>query len=193
MTLHPVLVPVPDEFPLRSPQRVAQQRRAARHALEVCAGLCGAGPGDWPCTPDGVPLPKSGWHWSLSHKRRWAAAVIAEQPVGIDIEEVLPRDERLYEAVGDAAEWAILGSRSMDAFYRLWTAKEAVLKACGVGLAGLDRCRIVDVPSAREVVVVLAARHWTVTHIEHDGHVASVTSAAAPVRWHPVNSVPPAP
>ena len=59
----------------------------------------------------------------------------------MDVEERTPRrnlndDIRLLFAPGERAELeAADGDRRTDLFYRLWTLKEAVLKAAGLGLA----------------------------------------------------------
>lgn len=88
---------------------------------------------DWPPTGITGNLSRSGDHWLL--------AVTRGRPVGADIE--VPRDIDTGElAPGGltAAEQQYLSAQPADgrlrAFYRCWTRKEAVLKACGVGLAG---------------------------------------------------------
>ena len=84
------------------------------------------------------------FHWSLSHTKRWAAAIIADGPVGIDIERITPRRLTTMEAIADKAEWHIVGNRTWPNFFRIWTAKEATLKANGVGIGHLIDCRVVD-------------------------------------------------
>ena len=91
MTLHAVLVPVPLDARARTPEQVQAQRDAARRALAHCAELCHAPIGGWQKDADNVPVPNEGFYWSVSHKREWAAAVIADRPVGIDIEKIAPR------------------------------------------------------------------------------------------------------
>ncbi|MFP4583433.1 MAG: 4'-phosphopantetheinyl transferase family protein, partial [Thermodesulfobacteriota bacterium] len=76
----------------------------------------------------GVPLPVQDWHWSLSHKTEFAAGVTAPFPVGVDLELPGPRHPGLFDKVGTEAEWKCLGGRDWPRFFRLWTAKEAVLK-----------------------------------------------------------------
>jgi 4'-phosphopantetheinyl transferase len=87
----------------------------------------------------------AGWHISLSHATGLAAAMVATAPCGVDIE--LPRRAditavaRRYFAVAEQAWLATLPEAARpDAFFRLWTLKEAAAKAMGAGLAGhLDR------------------------------------------------------
>jgi len=87
---------------------------------------------DWPPTDITCNLSGSGDHWLL--------AVTRGRPVGADIE--VPRDVdtgQLALICLTAAEQQYLSTRRederLDVFYRCWTRKEAVLKACGVGLS----------------------------------------------------------
>jgi len=137
-------------------------------------------------SPEGVPLPLQGYHWSIAHKRRWAAAVIADHPVGIDIEHVTPRRHNLFDAVGGEDEWRLLGDRSWHSFFRLFTAKEATLKANGVGIGYLSACRVVKVADARHVATEFQGRTWRIEHFEHDNHIAAVTYGEEEVAWHVV-------
>lgn len=87
----------------------------------------------------------SGLAVSLTYtQRRVAVAASYEGPVGIDLEEVGRRD---FRAVADRwfgqreLEWMARQPDQLTAFLRLWTAKEAVGKALGLGLhqGGLRR------------------------------------------------------
>ncbi len=85
--------------------------------------------------------------FNLSHSGVYAAAVVSRgRNVGIDIEEIRPnvawRDiaGRFFSA--EEAVW-LDSMPEPESFFRLWTAKEAVLKAAGTGLtAPLDRIRV---------------------------------------------------
>ncbi|MDT9593066.1 4'-phosphopantetheinyl transferase superfamily protein [Nocardioides zeae] len=78
-------------------------------------------------------LPALGWASSVSHGGGLVAAAAATHgPVGIDVEH------RDVEVVGWAlapAERALVAMRP-ELFARIWTAKEALLKASGEGLDG---------------------------------------------------------
>ena len=187
MIFQPVLVSIPVIEGLSPPQRVGQQRDYARRALRHCAKLCSAPMDGWGQSPDGVPIPLKGYHWSVSHKRRWAAAVIADHPVGIDIEHIHPRRIDLFDAVGDDEEWALLGNRSWHSFFRLFTAKEATLKANGVGIGYLSACRLAEVTDDRHVITKYEKRDWRIEHFEHDGHIAAFTCADSPLNWNVVS------
>ncbi len=183
MILRPVLVPIPDMEGLTPPQRVQLQRDCARLALRHCAELCAAPLEGWSQSPDGSPVPLQGHHWSISHKRRWAAAVIADRPVGIDIEHIHPRRDDLFEVVGKKEEWTLLGECSWHSFFRLFTAKEATLKANGVGIGHLSECGLVEVMDNGRLLTKYKDSDWRIEHFEHDGHIAAVTCGNAPIAW----------
>ncbi len=89
----------------------------------------------------GVPSPAG---FSVSHSGgHGLIALVPHGRIGVDVEERTPRrnlndDIRLLFAPGERAELeAADPDRRTDLFYRLWTLKEAVLKAAGLGL-GLD-------------------------------------------------------
>ncbi len=183
MTLHPVILPIPQDTPPRSERRVRQQRMCARLALQRCAGECRAPVDGWEKDIEGVPLPKEGFCWSVSHKRQWVAEVIAETPVGIDIEQIVPRRRELHDALADRAEWTIMGDRSWDSFFRLWTAKEAALKANGAGIGGFRTCCLVEVCDERHMMLHYEGQPWRIEHFYHAGHVAAVTCDLNQVNW----------
>ena len=141
--LTPVLAPTAgqeDSLPVR--ERVRNQSLSARDAVRRSSELSGLAIRHLDKNDRDVPLPDDGVYWSLSHTRRMVAGVVAPGPVGIDLEG--PRDVRpeLSRRVLDAAEATLLGGRDAERFLRAWTAKEAVLKCLGVGIAGLSHCRV---------------------------------------------------
>ncbi|MGL4996079.1 MAG: 4'-phosphopantetheinyl transferase family protein [Deefgea sp.] len=79
---------------------------------------------------------------SWSHGAQYCAAALGQGRVGIDIETIRPRKQLLAiaESYFELRETAWLASLSGDqqlrAFYTLWVAKEALLKALGTGLVG---------------------------------------------------------
>jgi 4'-phosphopantetheinyl transferase len=75
---------------------------------------------------------------SLSHSDGWVAVAVSNAgPIGIDIETHRPR--RSFNKVAAAAfgpdERWLVAAEGAPAFYRIWTLKEAMAKASGVGLA----------------------------------------------------------
>ena len=72
------------------------------------------------------------WHISLSHSGKWVAAIVAPCPVGIDIERVSERIERVAPRVMNAEKFKNLQSDTRHAHLHVyWGAKEALYKAYG--------------------------------------------------------------
>lgn len=88
-----------------------------------------------------------GWDFSLSHSRDAALLALAHNvAVGADLEWPRPRGRLLaladrYFTRDEAADLRRCPeAQQLESFYALWTSKEAVLKAAGVGIShGLDR------------------------------------------------------
>jgi 4'-phosphopantetheinyl transferase len=85
--------------------------------------------------------------FNLSHSGAYAAAAVSRgRELGIDIEEIRPdiawRDIATRFFSPEETAW-LDSMPEPEAFFRMWTAKEAVLKAVGMGLAApLDRIRV---------------------------------------------------
>ncbi len=184
MTVHAVLIAIPDDTDLDLPRRRRRQREYARLALRRCAELSDAPLEGWRQDAQDVPLPSAGFHWSISHKRRWACAVVADHAIGIDIECITPRREGLFSMVGGDGEWDRLGGRSWENFYRLFTAKEATLKAHGLGIGYLRDCVLTEVQDERHLTMQHAGRRCPIEHFRHDGHIAAVSGAGRSIQWN---------
>jgi 4'-phosphopantetheinyl transferase len=85
--------------------------------------------------------------FNLSHSGMYAAAVVSRgREVGIDLEQIRPdapgREIATRFFSGEERAW-LDATPGAEAFFRLWTAKEAVLKAMGIGLStGLRRLSV---------------------------------------------------
>ncbi|MDR0416894.1 MAG: 4'-phosphopantetheinyl transferase superfamily protein, partial [Propionibacteriaceae bacterium] len=75
---------------------------------------------------------------SISHKPDRAVAIVRQQPVGIDLEEIVERDEAFMALAFTPTERKRLASLggTPDWVTRFWVAKEAYGKMLGVGLDG---------------------------------------------------------
>ena len=87
--------------------------------------------------PDGKPYiaeyPKL--HYNLSHSNRYAALVMDDCSVGIDVEENRADCKKLVKRFFAEEECAALEEQWSDAFFtKLWTRKESYLKAVGFGM-----------------------------------------------------------
>lgn len=90
-------------------------------------------------------------YFSVSHAGEWTVVVVAPTPVGVDVERIggVELDIGLLEAVCTSRERRILLSlptvRRQQYFTRLWTRKEAVVKASGdrqLDLIDVSRTRV---------------------------------------------------
>jgi 4'-phosphopantetheinyl transferase len=93
-------------------------------------------------------------HFSISYRNGWAALAVADTAVGIDVEpirhdsdiediaqHVFTDDERAYLA-------GVPDGERRAAFYSLWTSKEALVKAAGVGIEHLAATSALRSPAA---------------------------------------------
>lgn len=104
-----------------------------------------AGPGGKPeLAPDGELTAPPRLRFNVTHSGDLALiAVSADRELGIDVEHsrAISQAERIVESYFTPAEQAqflgLAAHEQAEAFLRGWTRKEAILKAKGVGLAGL--------------------------------------------------------
>jgi 4'-phosphopantetheinyl transferase len=109
--------------------------------------------------------PRAPLAFNLSHTRRFMAVALAadaDGPVGVDIEEVdRAVSAGLIEACTSPQEHAFCqaapeGEARRALFFRIWTRKEAVLKAAGVGLG--VALREIEVHPARDAATLSLVR-----------------------------------
>jgi 4'-phosphopantetheinyl transferase len=158
---------------------VAAQRRRAEDALRASEMQSHAKLARLAKGVNDEPLPSNGWYWSVSHSRDWSAGIVSHSPVGIDVERIAERGLELQAAVASPSERALFTSFSDRELLRVWTAKEAVLKKAGVGLAELSAARVVEVPSDVCIVISHRRRPHLVHQSERYGYVAALSADAA--------------
>ena len=184
MRLFPVVLPVPaDRQAIKGRQKVAFLSEHARRALRLSSERAGMVIQELLKDPDDVPLTSGDYYWSVSHKAKYVAAVISTHRIGIDIEEIKPRSQSIFSYVAGEEEWELCGGKSWDALYRYWTAKEAVVKAAGTGLAGMRSCQVVAVPDENHIVVFYQERLHTVEQLRYAEHIVAVLKDDNEVEW----------
>lgn len=154
-------------------EKVLDQRAAAARAL-AALGLV-----DPPRVPDGPPLPANGTYWSASHTTGAAGAAVAPFPVGFDLE----RERELRPAL--VARFLSAREPRIEPLVA-WTAKEAVLKKLGIGIAGLSRCRIVAQTNESHVQLDFDGTAHHAYVCREQGLIAALTHAGAldtGLRW----------
>ena len=77
-----------------------------------------------------------------------------------------------------------MGDRSWGSFFRLWTAKEAILKAGGIGIADFLRCHLKSIEAPSNMAFCYKDQDWQVVHYFHQEHVVAVTSSSNQIKWH---------
>ena len=74
-------------------------------------------------------------HISLSHSGDFVCAVVSNKPVGIDIQIHKTISDKLIKRVCTDDEYEFIKSSDNNAFFRIWTAKEAYSKCTGLKLS----------------------------------------------------------
>jgi 4'-phosphopantetheinyl transferase len=133
-------------------------------------------------SPEGAPLPVGGYFWSLAHKIDYVAGVVADFPIGVDIEKIKPCAQGLYRMAADEAEWKLAETAGDLMFFRYWTAKEAVLKSAGVGLRALSKCRVTRIVDDHHLTLSYKDQEVNVEHFYFNGHIAAILAHPA-IRW----------
>ncbi len=132
----------------------------------------------------GAPLPSNGVFWSLSHKPEIVAGVASTKEVGIDIEKLKPVSAAVFTRIVDETEAVYFPVRDrILVFFRVFTAKEAVLKKIGIGMRGLSKVKIHGVLDDTTLLVRYRDKNYPVEHFYFDGYLASVTKDKVDIEW----------
>jgi phosphopantetheinyl transferase len=186
--------------PTMVPTDTARRRRQARHqALERAAAKAGVeiveplpacrGNGHSQPTVRGGDLAVS-----VTWAGRWGVVAFAPCRLGIDAELLRGAPRPVTSALSPreaAALEGLSGRGRSESFLRLWTAKEAVAKADGRGLAlPLHELDAAPVLGDGEATVVVNGNSWHVAVLAHefpDGEPAAIGIATdrqtGPVTW----------
>ena len=85
-------------------------------------------------SPLGKPYLSGGPYFNLSHSGNKVVLLVGNQELGVDIEQIVPYSQPVAQRVFTDSEQTWLKSQqSNEAFYRLWTGKESIMKAMGLG------------------------------------------------------------
>jgi 4'-phosphopantetheinyl transferase len=158
-------------------ERLSQHTGLAPQALDMAEG------------PFGKPFLANapGCHFNLSHSDDWALIGIRHAgPIGVDIE--LRRSVRDAEALARAnftaeefdAFMAVPHAARDEVFLRVWTRKEALLKALGTGLSMAPASVHVGIEKEASIVkVALPAGTVTVEVRSHDANAETMSAVAS--------------
>ena len=182
MLLFPVVLQI-SEVRNKLQGTVALQRFAAREALRLSAERSGLILGKLKKNKGGIPHPVAGNYWSISHKPKCVAAVISRERIGIDVEEIKPRPESLFDYLAEKEEWKLSGEKSLHTFFCYWTAKEATLKSMGSGIGNLKKCRVVSIPDKDHLYLEYQDNLFYVEHFCYRNHIISVVKDNNSIKW----------
>ena len=94
---------------------------------------------EWSYNEHGKPYIHGGPYFSISHCKEGIAVAIDEHPLGIDIEGIRRADDELIARTMNDQERLRIKELGIREFTRLWTQKEAIVKAEGVGIISFDQ------------------------------------------------------
>ena len=136
--------------------------------------------------------------FSLSHSHDCIVIAISDSgPIGVDVEKQragISMDaiiRRFFKPVEHEAWEALPPAERHSAFLRLWTRKEAILKALGLGLSGLDKLTIgIDDGISHPVLALegdpqAPSRWWCTSWAAAPGYLATLAATGEPAPFHP--------
>lgn len=80
--------------------------------------------------------------WSLSYKDNFIGVGVSDKKIGIDVEVNKKRDEDLLHLFS-RKEWNVVGEKTWENFYKIWTSKEAFIKLSTLSLSDMKSLSIV--------------------------------------------------
>ncbi len=109
------------------------QRSVHRHCREVPT------PVSRDTDKNGKPylLGRPDFHFNLSHSGVWAVCAVADNPVGVDIQQTRPISLKIAKRFTPEEQYQIenaMGDDKAELVFNLWVQKEAFLKCTGEGL-----------------------------------------------------------
>lgn len=127
----------------------------------------------------GKPYIVGGPEISLTHAGDYAAAAVADRPIGIDVERTRPITEALARRICTPMEWETVWKpcRTDETFRNLFSAKESLVKLSGTGLMDIAKADTAATDAVRQLFFedyVLSAAsapqtEWEVYRCEKDG------------------------
>ena len=126
------------------------------------------------CGENGKPFLPGGPAFNLSHSGEWCVLAVGEACIGADIEQLDERHLGIASMVYTPGELAWMGQDNpLERFYALWTWKESVMKATGLGMA-LEPASFEVLPFTQGKPVFLRDTLWYAQSGALDGYRYSV-------------------
>lgn len=123
-------------------------------------------------SPNHKPYLENGPFFNISHSGNFVLIGFSgEMELGVDIEQIKEINAEDLSGYFHQEEYAFLKNRNFDenSFYRIWTRKEALLKAIGIGfLEGLDQISVLNDQIMQEKI-------WHLSEVQLiEGYIISV-------------------
>jgi len=135
----------------------------------------------------GVPEPLNGIYWSVTHKLDFVAGIVSKKNVGIDIEFIRHAkdvSDNLFKRIISSDEQLIFKNHDKNiAFFRAFTAKEAVLKKTTDGIKGLSKTKIKTIIDDNNLIVEYLNKKYLVENFYFDNYLAAVTKDGFNIKW----------
>lgn len=126
----------------------------------------------------GKPYLPYGPFFNLSHSGSKVVLLVGDQELGVDIEQITPYSQSVARRVFTDCELAWLnGQQSDEAFFRLWTGKESIMKALGMGLRLPPES--FEISPIQAVPNHVCGRDWFLHWHILEGHVICCASSLA--------------
>ncbi|MDD4566221.1 MAG: 4'-phosphopantetheinyl transferase superfamily protein [Eubacteriales bacterium] len=110
----------------------------------------------FPCAEESGPVNRQPIHYSVSHSGTWWGCMIADEPVGFDLEKYREKVNHLKIAKRyfTETEYQYILNTGLNGFFKVWVRKEAYVKFLGFGLAkGLDSFSVIRDMQLSPVIV----------------------------------------
>jgi len=122
---------------------------------------------EWKYNEHGKPYIANGPYFSISHCKEGIAVAIDDAPIGIDIEAIRHANEDLIERTMNEEEKRLIANSQQPIadreFTRLWTQKEAIVKAEGTGIMSFEQLQ-----------KILEIGDWTLDTFEKEKYIYSI-------------------
>lgn len=123
----------------------------------------------------GKPYAPGGAEFSVSHGGNWAVLAADHQLIGVDIEPISAANLDVAARVFTRNELCWMRQEPLERFHVLWTIKESIMKAVGLGLQ-MDPAQFEVLPVEREHLV--GGKTWHTAWMLHDGCVIACASGS---------------
>ncbi|MCL2052919.1 MAG: 4'-phosphopantetheinyl transferase superfamily protein [Oscillospiraceae bacterium] len=116
-------------------------------------------------------LKNSCLHFNISHSGEYVILATAVSEVGVDIEKVKPYSKSVAKRCFTPIELELLEqTNGSENFYRIWTAKESIMKSTGLGFSMLPPSSFCVLPFEQNPHYV-AGRYWFLDWFDYNGSV----------------------